>query len=236
MERSFPVPGKEQNMKKRCAGLAFVLVSLSAFGVAKADIEFNGVLDAGVTVTVIDSVTLRSPDTTFLTLGWDSWSQRVDTFTFTGVTAWPETAALHGSINGIPTHKRIPHPDTSTWYRLCLGEVVSQVKFHGTGYGAVEEPKPAVPSLPRLTVSPSVVTRQMTVRLQPAGTSRQVVEIHDVTGNVVRSLDCTAGTDGVATAKWNREDESGHPVAKGVYFCRYAEADVVAVRKVLVAH
>jgi hypothetical protein len=110
------------------------------------------------------------------------------------------------------------------------------VKFYGTGYGGVEESKPSVDGLPRLTVSPSVVTGQMTVGLQPVGNSRPAVEIHDAAGNVVRSLDCTAGADGFATAIWSREDDCGRLVPEGVYFCRYAAADVIAVRKVLVAH
>jgi flagellar hook assembly protein FlgD len=76
----------------------------------------------------------------------------------------------------------------------------------------------------------------MSVRLRPDGTARPVIEIHDAAGNVVRSLGCTAGTDGAATATWNREDDFGQLVPEGVYFCRYAEADVIAVRKVLVAH
>jgi len=107
------------------------------------------------------------------------------------------------------------------------------VKFYDSRYGVIEESKPVVE---RLAVSPSVVTGQMAVRLQPVGTARPVVEIHDAVGNVVRSLDCTAGTSGAATATWNREDDHGRLVPEGVYFCRYAGADVIAVRKVLVAH
>jgi hypothetical protein len=76
----------------------------------------------------------------------------------------------------------------------------------------------------------------MWVRLQPAGPGRNVVEIHDAVGNVVRSLDCTVGANGLATATWDREDWLGHVVPEGVYFCRYAAAGVVAVRKVLVTH
>jgi flagellar hook assembly protein FlgD len=76
----------------------------------------------------------------------------------------------------------------------------------------------------------------MTVRLQPAGNGRQVVEIHDAAGNVIRTLSCAAGASGVATATWNREDDRGRLVPEGVYFCLYAGADVIAVRKVLVAH
>jgi flagellar hook assembly protein FlgD len=76
----------------------------------------------------------------------------------------------------------------------------------------------------------------MTVRLQPVGTGRPAVEIHDAAGNLVRSLDCAMEADGAATAAWNRDDDRGRRVPEGVYFCRYAAADVIAVRKVLVAH
>ncbi len=86
-----------------------------------------------------------------------------------------------------------------------------------------------------LVVRPSVVTGQMTIRLQPIGTGRQVVEIHDAVGNVVRSLYCTAGAGGIAAATWNREDDRGRLVPEGIYFCRYAGAGVTGVRKVLVA-
>jgi len=56
------------------------------------------------------------------------------------------------------------------------------------------------------------VTGQMSVRLQPVGTSRPVVEIHDARGNVIRSLECVTVSGGAATATWNREDDRGHLV------------------------
>jgi hypothetical protein len=127
---------------------------------------------------------------------------------------------------------RIEEPVGHRWYSDMSMSVA--VMFYGD-YG-VEESKHGVAPLPSLDVSPSVVTGQMTVRLQHIGTGRQVVEIHDAVGNVVRSLGCKAGTDGVATATWNREDEIGRLVPEGIYFCRYAVSDVIAVRKVLVAH
>jgi len=45
-------------MKYRCAGLAVVLVSFVAFGVAKAEISFDGVLDPRLTAIRVDSVSL----------------------------------------------------------------------------------------------------------------------------------------------------------------------------------
>lgn len=221
-------------MKNRCAGLAVVLISLFAFSKTNADIEFNGVLEPGTTVTRIDSVSMTPPGSTFLTPGWGSQTP-YDTFVFTGVPAWPETLQMYGTINAIPFRMKLLYPDTGRWYHM--GSVVGpNVKFYGTGYGGVEESKPPVELRQCLAVCPSVVTGQTTVRLQPAGTARPAVQIHDAAGNVVRSLDCTAGAGGFASATWNREDESGRLVPEGVYFCRHAASDVTAVRKVLVVH
>jgi len=220
-------------MKKRCAGLVVVLVSLCVFGTANAEILFHGILKPQPYLVEMDSVVLTSPDMTLLTPGWGSHPP-LDTHHFTGVTAWPASVTLHGLFNGEPKDIPISNPLPNTWYELPIGMVKPSVLFwEGAG---VEESNTVVERLQYLVVSPSVVTRQMLVRLQPVGIARPVVEIHDAAGNVVRSLDCTAGTSGAATATWNREDDHGRLVPEGVYFCRYAGADVIAVRKVLVAH
>jgi hypothetical protein len=211
-----------------------VMVSLFAFGVANADIEFGGVLDPRLYVLQVDSVSFTPPDTILLTPGWGTHPPS-DTFHFTGVTVWPETLVLHGTAGPFPLHWPIVRPKPDTWYALGFSTAPPLLWLYGTGYG-VEESKPVVAPLPRLTVSPSVVSGELMVRLQPVGAGRPVVQIHDAVGNVVRSLDCTAEAGGVATATWNREDEFGRLVPEGVYFCRYAGADVIAVRKVLVAH
>jgi hypothetical protein len=216
-------------MKKRCAGLAVVLISLVAFGVANAD--FIGVIDPGTTVTRVDSVTTTTPDMTFITDGWGTTP--MDTWTFAGV-SYPEFVTVHGIVQGFPVHRPYRHPATDTWLPIGMGVVTSHVWWHGDL--GVEESKSVAEPLQRLAVSPSVVTGQMTVRLQHVDVSRPVVEIHDAVGNVIRSLNCTAGANGTATATWNREDSYGRIVPEGVYFCRYAASGTAAVRKVLVAH
>jgi hypothetical protein len=218
-------------MNKRCAGLAVVLISFVAFGVARAD--FDGVIDPLTTVTSIDSAVMTSPNVTFLTPGWGATP--MDTWTFRDV-SYPASITLHGTINGVPTHgPAIVAPKPDTWYRIGFGAVAPLLELTN-GQVGVEESKSRVKGLELLAVSPSVVTGQMTVRLQPVGIGRSVVEIHDAVGNVVRSLGCTAGVSSVATATWNREDDFGRLVPEGVYFCRYAAAGVSAVRKVLVTH
>ena len=221
-------------MKKRCAGLAVVLVSLVACGVANAQIEFHGVVDPKILVTRVDSVNLYTPDMTFFTPGWGS-RLPYDTFDFAGVSAWPASMMLHGTAGPFAFHTTIIHPKPDTWYPLSMGTQSPLVWLYGTGYG-VEESRSVVERLQCLAVSPSVVTGQMTIRLQPVGAGRPVVEIHDAVGNVIRSLDCTAGASGFATATWNRRDDFGRLVPEGVYFCRYATSGAAAVRKVLVAN
>jgi len=219
-------------MNKRCTGLAVVLISLVAFGVANAD--FDGVIDPGVTVTQIDSVTLTQPNMTFLTPGWGSHTP-LDTFRFTDVPARPASIMLYGTVNGIPANTLIMNPKLDTWYNVGMGVVRALVEFTDEQVG-VDESRSGAEHLQRLAVSPSVVTGQVTVRLQPVGIGRPVVDIHDAAGNVIRSLDCTAGANGAATATWNRKDDFGRLVPEGVYFCRYATGGVVAVQKVLVTH
>ncbi len=218
-------------MKMRRTGLVVVLVSLVVFGVAHAN--FDGVIDLQTTVTSIDSVVMTAPNMTFLTPGWGSTP--MDTWTFAGVSL-PGSITLHGTINGLPTHgPAIVGPKADTWYRVGFGVVAPLVEFTNLQVG-VDESRSVDGNLQCLTVSPSVVTKQMTVRLLPVGTGRPVVGIHDATGSVIRSLGCTAGPSGTAMATWNREDDFGRLVPEGVYFCRYATHGVVAVRKVLVAY
>jgi hypothetical protein len=218
-------------MKYRRAGLAIVLFCLAVFSVASGN-HNCAVIDPRATVTWIDSMQFLSPDTTFLTPDWGRHLV-YDTFPLPDYLTWPDTIVLHGMVQGFEVHTPFTRYRHDTWYPISLSIATSYVLF----YACVdaEEPEPVIEHSQRLAISPSVVTGQMTVRLQPICTRRPVVEIHDAVGNVVRTLGCATGADGVATATWNREDKSGRLVPKGVYFCRYASADVISVRKVLVA-
>ena len=223
-------------MKKRCAGLAVVLLSLVAFGVGNAQIAFYGVVDPNTfNVQVQKAVVFVSPNVdTFSTSGWGGTS--IDTFHFPDIAKWPDSVQLTGSIGAMPNVSMFKSPVASTWYDFTYGGIKKPRALFFSGASNVEEPRSTISPLQRLSVSPSVVTGQMTVRLQPVGPGRPVVEIHDAVGNVIRSLDCSVGANGIATATWMREDDYGRPVPEGVYFCRYAASGVVTVRKVLVTH
>ena len=225
-------------MKIRSAGMAVVLLSLVAFGIGNAQTPFSGVINANGNLTIVDTAMLNvlANVDTFLTAGWMASGTQLDTYNFPDLAAWPSKVTLIATIMGMPSTSTFMAPLPDTWYRFQSGTPSPPlVKFISPPSG-LEDSRSAAAPLQRLYVSPSVVTGQMTIRLQPVRTGRPVVVIHDAVGNVVRSLDCTIGADGIAGATWNREDESGRLVPEGIYFCRYAASDVVAVRKVLVTH
>ena len=225
-------------MKIRSAGLAVVLLSLVAFGIGNALTPFRGVINPNTNLTVVDTAILNvlANTDTFLTNGWQASGTQVDTFQFPDLAAWPSKVTLIGTIMGMHNTSVFTSPLPDSWYRFEYGSINAPFAKFISPASVLEESRSAFDPLPRLNVSPSVVTEQMTVRLQPVGRGRPVVDIHDAVGNVVRSLDCTPGPSGIATATWNREDESGRLVPEGIYFCRYAASGVVAVRKVLVTH
>ncbi|MBM3330719.1 hypothetical protein FJY68_02565 [candidate division WOR-3 bacterium] len=223
-------------MKKRYAGLAVVVLLLGAFGVGRAQIAFYGVVDPNTfDVQVQTAVVFVSPDIdSYPTAGWGGTSQ--DTWHIADIAGWPDSVELISSIGPMPNVSMFPSPVANTWYDFTSGGIRKPRALFYSGVVNVAEPRTATGHSQRLQVSPSVVTAQMAIRLQPAGTGSPVVEMHDAVGNVVRSLDCAVGADGVATATWNREDDFGRVVPEGVYFCRYASSGLVAVRKVLVTH
>ncbi len=225
-------------MRKSCAGLVAVVLSLAVFGVGDAQIAFFGVVDPNTHVVDIQSarVFITTDVDTIPTTGWTASGTSYDTFQFPNLTQWPDSVELTGTIGGMPNVSMFPSPIPNTFYRFVYGAPVApRALFYQEDVG-VEESRTAVGPQRRLDVNPSVVTGKTTIRLLPAGTGKPVVQIHDAVGNVVRSVECAVGTDGFATATWNREDWLGRSVPEGIYFCRYAAPGVVAVRKLLVTH
>ncbi len=224
-------------MKKCCSGLAVVLLSLVVFGVGHAQVDFHGVLNPNTHSVWVDTVILVVPpaNETIAVVGWGSDSAAYDTFEFSDPLVWPLLVDLRVRVDTLHTQQVIPGPGNGQWYSFSLvPPPPPKVQFYGqTG---VLESKAAIGRRLRLSVNPSVVTAQTTIKLQCGEPGPQVIEVLDAAGNLVRSLSCVAGANGFATATWHREDGLGRLVPAGVYFCRHAASGSVAVRKVLVAN
>jgi hypothetical protein len=226
------------NAKKCCCRLSLAVLAFVAFSIGNATTSFYGVINPNGHAVWVDTAIVTAPPRpdTFVTTGWGSASVAIDTFHFPDIAAWPVLVVLQGTVDGIRLPYNFPSPASGVWFDFMPVPPPPpnpQAMFYGvTG---VEESRSATQPRPCLDVSPSVVTAQMTVRLACPGPARPVVEVFDAAGNLIRSLNCTPGANGFATATWHCEDGLGRLVPGGIYFCRSAAPGAVAVRKVLVA-
>jgi subtilisin family serine protease len=131
------------------------------------------------------------------------------------------------------------HPDWTPMQVLtALRTTASQATTPDTLYGwgvvdamaaltstavAATAPGPPPDGVAVLRASPNPANPRVEIRLEG---SRSVtrVEVFDVTGRRVRSLALSPARAGVARAEWDGRDESGRPVASGIYLLRAGDA------------
>jgi flagellar basal-body rod modification protein FlgD len=58
------------------------------------------------------------------------------------------------------------------------------------------------------------------------------MNVHDVSGRLVRRLDCGPRQRGIHAARWDGTDGSGRVVPAGVYFVRFAAGGKVSTGRV----
>jgi len=224
-------------MKKCCSGLAVVLVSLVAFGVGHAQIDFHGVLNPNGHSVWLDTAIVTSLGTdTILTPGWGSDSVAFDSFDFPDLFTWPSLVVLRGHISAERFFVAFPAPGNGVWYDFRPAPPpppAPRMMFWSLLYGIGAEPEHAARQ-PELQVVPSMLVDRATVRAQVAGHGPVRLEIVDAAGNRVRSLG-TSNRGGVITQVWLGDDDAGRSLPEGVYFCRLAVGEAATVRKVLLA-
>jgi len=98
--------------------------------------------------------------------------------------------------------------------------------------GAEEAAMPTAPALYQCIPNPVAGAAEIRYDI-PAGAGRVKLSIYDVTGRLVRTLVDGVATPGRNELRWERTDESGRPVASGVYFCRLEVDGQSMTRKLL---
>ena len=82
--------------------------------------------------------------------------------------------------------------------------------------------------------APNPVTSTTDIAFQVARDSRVSVMIYDIVGRCVRTLEDRRYGSGTHHLHWDRTNDSGQPVASGVYFYRMEAGAFRATRKMLV--
>jgi len=69
------------------------------------------------------------------------------------------------------------------------------------------------------TATPNPARSRVRISYATAATGLADIRIYDADGRLVRSVRSGAASPGVRHATWNLDDNTGRPVARGVYFC-----------------
>ncbi len=200
-------------------------------------IDFVGLLSTGSHVVSVDSATVldeRGGFRSYHTPDWGGDTGIVDTFHFL-----PERYDLPIVITLFlmqdDSALLFPIPDLAfdTWYMIPGAPRQTEVLI-GWWTGLEEDRRPSL-GRAGLTVGPSIVRANTTIRAEHVPGTDCAFTLFDAVCNRVRTLR-TRASRGAATATWNGEDDAGRRLPEGVYYCRYAAADAIAVRKIIVAH
>jgi len=80
---------------------------------------------------------------------------------------------------------------------------------------------------------PTPAVRSVTIRYTLDATRQTLLQVHDLTGRVVRTLCASSMKRGAYSVTWNGRDDRGRSLAHGVYFCRFTAGDYRVTEKVV---
>ena len=104
----------------------------------------------------------------------------------------------------------------------------------GTGE---ERPLPGPGSLvTRLeAIAPNPFADRAAIRFTLDAGRRTLLQIHDLSGRVVRTLLASGVERGAYSLVWDGRDDAGRRLAPGIYFCRFTAGDVCTTGKLVLA-
>jgi hypothetical protein len=80
---------------------------------------------------------------------------------------------------------------------------------------------------------PNPARARVAIRYTLDAQRRTLLQIHDLTGRVVRTLCASSMKRGAYSVTWNGRDDRGRELARGVYFCRFTAGDYRATEKLV---
>jgi hypothetical protein len=80
---------------------------------------------------------------------------------------------------------------------------------------------------------PNPARARVAIRYTLGATSQALLQIHDLTGRVVRTLCASSMKRGAYSMTWNGTDDRGRELARGVYFCRFSAGDYRSTEKLV---
>ena len=207
---------------------------------ANAEVITTGVLSTGSHVVTIDSVMIMDLGGGigfYNTAGWGGDSGIVDTFRLEPpMMGLPNIIELRYTQDATSEVLPIPMPVPDSWYLIPGSATQAQVMFSwkDTIVTAIDERGQIGQRRSGLTVSPSIVRTDATIRAERVAGTNCAFVIFDAAGNRVRTLK-TQASAGVASATWTGRDDLGRRLPEGIYYCRLDDAANSSARKLILS-
>jgi flagellar hook assembly protein FlgD len=80
---------------------------------------------------------------------------------------------------------------------------------------------------------PNPARTRVAIRYTLDAQRQTLLQMHDLTGRVVRTLCASSQRRGAYNVTWNGTDDRGRELARGVYFCRFSAGDYRATEKLV---
>jgi hypothetical protein len=199
------------------------------------DVDNDGLLTTGLTIASGDGLRTHFP------LG-RAPARSVDEIRIGGELLAPDAYVVHAGngwvslaspppsgMNNVVIHYSWSVDDDlgiTTW-DTSIGNYL----FLNQGVSAVPD---VIAGVLAMSVSPNPMLGMTTIRYRGARASHARLAIYDATGRVVRRLHDGELPEGLITWEWDRRDDVGRRVARGVYFAKMEAAGTRASRRVVV--
>jgi hypothetical protein len=135
---------------------------------------------------------------------------------------YPGTAIVYPTYDASDNSLLVTCYDTNDWARIPLGP------------SSVRAPEDLKSGLLFQTY-PNPFGPKTTIRFELGAPARTQLDVHDVSGSVVRTLMDEAKSPGNYSLAWDGRDDSGRQVACGTYYCRLKVNGRARTRKAIVA-
>jgi hypothetical protein len=125
------------------------------------------------------------------------------------------------------------HAGTLSDCTVCHGVTPSAPGPHGFWPTGLMDGDGASAGVARLIAAPNPMGATTEINYRTVGTDPIRLEIHDVSGRMVRLLTDRSQRPGDHTLVWDGRDDGGNEVPDGVYFCRLATGGQTVTARVV---
>jgi hypothetical protein len=170
----------------------------------------------------------------------DSWWLNPDTgewehstYEYNGATVPVEHPNLAGNDAEHTSYASCEQKGRATWWMMATLSGWSETTAVGDD-GSADGTPPAAPYRGfELSCHPNPFNPTTTITFSMKEPGRATLAVYDVTGALVRTLLDGYISGGTQSVRWNGTDESGAPVASGVYFSRVTADKKTSTKKVI---